>query len=90
MKSIIALLFCAVLFGVSGCASLPAYNASEVHQTTSYPLIFASQVDATGVEKVTQPDGKVVRKAKTLTITVTAGGFAQTTVLKDAEVDATK
>lgn len=90
MKPVVITFLSGAALVLSGCASLPAYNASEVHQTTSYPLIFSSQVDATGVEKVTQPDGKVVRKAKTLTVTVTAGGFAQTTVLKDAEVDATK
>jgi len=85
VKTLIALLILAALG--SGCTNLKGYKASEIHRTTSYPLVFTSQVDATGVEKVTNADGKVVRRAKTLTITTTAGGYSSTTVLKDAELE---
>lgn len=71
----------------SGCVNLPNIRASEFHRTTSYPLVFTHQIDATGVEKVTTDDGRVIRRAKSLTSTVTAGGYSSSTVFKDAELE---
>lgn len=70
----------------SGCSSIPAYTAGEIHVTTSYPLVFTDQIDAVGIAKVTNADGTVTRKAGTLTHTTTAGGFTRTAVYKEVEL----
>lgn len=74
------------VLGLAGCANLPRYKAGEFHMTTSYPLVFTEQIDATGVRKTTRDDGTVVRKADNLTHSTSIFGFVRTAVYKDAEI----
>lgn len=83
--AVAAVLLIVALF--TGCANLPNIRASEMHRTTSYPLIFTHQIDATDISKVTTDDGRVVRRAKSLTSVLTAGGYSSSTVFKDAELE---
>ncbi len=80
------ILLAAALLALTGCAITPQYNAKEVHRTMTYPLVFTDTVDAVGIEKVTNPDGSVTRRAETLTHSTTAGGFTRTSVYKGAEI----
>jgi hypothetical protein len=73
-----------------GCANLGSYNASEVHHSVNYPLLFTDSIHAVGISKETGPDGKVVRKVGTLTHETTIGGFTRTAVYKDATVESKK
>lgn len=70
---------------VTGCSSLPAYQAEEVHQTMALPG-YTSEIHATGIKKETQDDGTVVRKADSLTHTTSILGFSRTAVYKGAEI----
>lgn len=73
-----------------GCASIGAYNASEVHHSVNYPLLFTDSVHAVNISKETGPDGKVLRKVGTLTHETTIGGFTRTVTYKDAVVESEK
>jgi hypothetical protein len=72
-----------------GCANIGAYNASEVHHSVNYPLIFTDSIHAVDISKETV-DGKVIRKVGTLTHEITIGGFTRTVTYKDAVVEAKK
>lgn len=84
----------AVLLAITGlcggCANIGGYNASEVHHSVNYPLIFTDSIHAVGISKETGPDGKVVRKVETLTHETTVGGFTRTVTYKDAVVESDK
>lgn len=84
----------AVLLAITGfcggCANLGSYNASEVHHSVNYPLIFTDSIHAVGIAKETTADGKVIRKVGTLTHETTIGGFTRTAVYKDATVESKK
>lgn len=71
---------------LAGCSTAPRYTAEEVHQTVSAPG-FSSELHASGIEKRTQEDGTVVRKADSLTHTTTILGFSRTAVYKGAELE---
>jgi hypothetical protein len=86
VASAVSLAFTAI-FG--GCANVGAYNASEVHHSVNYPLIFTDSIHAVGIAKETV-DGKVVRKVGTLTHETTIGGFTRTVTYKDAVVESKK
>lgn len=89
-KAIKPVLVLASLAILAGCENLDHYKAKEINRTVTVPLMFTRTFDATGVEKVTNSDGTVTRRAKSLSITTTAGGVTTTTVLKDAELSSDK
>lgn len=76
----------AAIATLTGCTNAPRYTAEEVHQTISAPG-FSSEIHAMGIEKETLRDGRVVRKADSLTHTTTILGFSRSAVYKGAELE---
>lgn len=82
---IFALLACTLLL-FTGC-QITNFKASEVHQVMSVPLVFKQTIHAEGISKVTEADGTVKRKAKTLSHDLAIFGFERNSTYKDAELE---
>ncbi len=89
MKAIQSIIITLSAITFAGCSAVPRYAAEEVHQTIAAPG-FSSEIHATGIEKTTQDDGSVVRKADSLTHTTTILGFSRTANYKGAELETIK
>lgn len=86
IRSLILAALAAVALCGGGC-QITNFKASEVHQVMSVPLVFKQTIHAEGISKVTEADGTVKRKAKTLSHDLAIFGFERNSTYKDAELE---